>query len=62
MTVKVGDDVFFGKKKFTIVNMQVGRQIATNVNSEDNCGLILNNFSKKDLKQGDKLVFAREEK
>ena len=58
--LKIGDEVFFEKKKFTIINMQLGRQISTNINSGDNCGLILNNFSKKDLKQGDKLVFVNE--
>ena len=58
--LKVGDVVFFNKKRYTITNMQVGQAVVTNANAGDNCGLVLSNFNKKDLKNGDKLIFAKE--
>ena len=55
--LKVGDVLWFGKKQYTVNNMQVGSRIVNMADTGVNCGLILNNFSKKDLKRGDKLIF-----
>ena len=59
-SLKVGDVIHFGKKQYSITHMQVGNTITNNANAGDNCGLILSDFSKKDLKKGDKLIFKSE--
>lgn len=58
--LKVGDVVWFGKNRYSITNMQVGNSVITCANIGDNCGLMLSDFSKKDLNNGDKLMFKDE--
>ena len=58
--LRVGDDVWFEKKHYYITHMQVRNTITTNAKVGDNCGLVLRDFSKKDLKRGDKLIFKCE--
>jgi selenocysteine-specific translation elongation factor len=56
----VGDKVYSDKKQFVITNMQVGNTIVNSAKVGDNCGLVFSDFSKKDLKRGDKLIFKKD--
>lgn len=59
--LKVGDKLTKNSVEYKILAIQKGNIVVQFVEADTNCGIILENITKKDVKKGDKFIFKQTE-